>query len=293
MKYKKFIVLFILIFYLLINTGSADELPNGVRLKDENIQWISKTNIITFFNGTIQNERIYHVHTTPNFGMVPYGGFNYNQTRPIYNIEFYIDSEKKNLKEFFIVENENGLFIVKQKKIITINKSTDFMLKYETNFNSVVNSFDKNTVSTLKLYENFSLNPDNLFMQYIFRVPTANAHNIKLNFQSSILKSPNNDLINAPVSGVFATDKYVEISYVFWNENLSRQVVLDYEKIPLELSPNMDYLFENIFSIKYDTVRWDWILQAVVVAILLTITFYLGTLWQRKSISIGRIKPPK
>ncbi len=281
MEYKKFIALFILIFYLLINAVSADELPNGVRLKDENIQWSSKTFIITPFNDTVQYELIFHMHTTPNFEPVPLNGFVVDQTMPIYNTEFYIDTEKENFDEFFISENEKGRYLLKQKKNITINKSTDIRLKYDTKVNPVIFSFDKNT-KTLKLQENFNLSPDNLFKQYTFRVPTANAYNIKLNFQNSFLKSQNNGLNNTPVSGIYATDKYVEVSYVFWNENLSHQVVLDYEKTPLELSPNTDYLFTNTFSIEYDTVRYDWLVTIALSSIIAIFTFIGGALWGKR-----------
>lgn len=280
MKNIKFIALLILIFYLLINVGSADELPNGVRLKAENIiPWTGEILIITPFNDTAQIEVIIQMHPTIS-GSLSGTIFNDPGT-PISDIEFYIETEKKDFDEFFVLENETGKFRIKQKKDIIINKSTDLRLKYYAKYPPEILFFDKNTTS-LKFQTDFNLKPNDLFKQYIFRVPAVNAHNIKLNFQNSLLIAPNNTLNNAPASGVYATDKYIEVSYVFWNIDLLRQVVLDEGKISLGLIPNAKYIFINFFSIEYETIRWEWVVAIILSSVVAVFAFIGGALWGKR-----------
>ncbi|MFA4934202.1 MAG: hypothetical protein WC568_00025 [Candidatus Methanoperedens sp.] len=280
MKYKKFIVLFILIFYLLINVGSADELPNNARVNAKNIiPWTGETLIITPFNDTAQIEVIIQMHPINNLGIFSDSMYNIPGTLVSdSDIEFYIDNEKKNFNEFFVVEIEKGMFRIKQKKILTINKSTDFRVKLYAKLPPEFISFDKNTTS-VKFQTDFNLKPSDLFRQYIFRVPAVNAHNVKLNFQNSRLIAPNNSLNSAPVSEVYATDKYIDVSYVFWNTYLLIQVVLDEGKISVGLTPNTNYIFQNFFSIEYETIRWEWVIMIVVFSIVATFAFYRGVKW--------------
>lgn len=289
MKFKKFILLLILISYLLVNVGNADELPNGMRFKDENLPWSASTYILTPFNNIAQIEIISHIHTGSNWYNLH--TLDINQDGTLFSdIEFYIESEKKDFNEYFMLEIKNGSFSIHQKKNISNYKSTDLRFKFNIKPNSQFMFVNKN-ITTLTYQSDFILRIDQLYTQYIFRVPAVNAQNIKLKFQNSFFKLPDNNITNVPVSRIYSTDKYVEINYVFWNDYLVHKIILD--DIKFSLYPNIRFIFQNTFSIEYDTVRWDWILQAVVVAILLTITFNLGTLWQRKSMSIEPIKPPK
>lgn len=290
MKYKKLIILLILISYLLINVGNAYELPNGMSFKDETIPWIADTSIITPFNNLSQIELNIHFHSGSS-KVGNFSGLDLNQDGILVSeIEFYIESQKEDFNEYFLIENRSGSFNIHQIKHVPINKSTDLMFKYSIKPSSKFILFDKN-ITTLIYQSDFILKSDQLYRQYIFRVPAVNAQNIRLKFENSMIKFPDNTITNAQVSRIYSTDKYVEISYIFWNDYLIQKIILD--NIKFSLTPNNKYIFQNIFSIQYDTVKWYWIVQAIVVAILLTITFYLGTLWQRKSIKIERIKQPK
>ncbi|MDO9097734.1 MAG: hypothetical protein Q7U60_06400, partial [Candidatus Methanoperedens sp.] len=199
----------------MINVGSAEVSPNGIRLKDENRPWAAFTFITIPLNDTTQNEVIKYIHI-PNFVNSIISNTTGNQAGMLTSdIEFYIDNEKKNFNEFFMIVNYNDTFKIIQKKDITLNKSTELKFKFNAKIPPNVLSFDKNN-ATFEYNSDFNLEPYDLFVQYVFRVPTANAQNIKLNFINSVLNNPNNIITSAPVSEVYATNKYLEISYLFW-----------------------------------------------------------------------------
>lgn len=293
MKYKNLLHRLILISYLLINVGSAEILSNGINLKDENRPWAADTFIMTYLNDSTQNEVITYYYL-PNHTSVTITNTNGNYVgRLTSGIEFYINNEKENFDDFYLIVNNNNKFNITQKKIITLNKSTELKLKFSTILPPEVLSVDKNN-TVFKFNADFNLTSNELFKQYVFRIPAANAQNIKLDFINSVLKDPYSNIVGAPVSAVHATNKYLEISYLFWNEGLRRQVVSDGERDSVGLRPNTEFHFQNIFSIEYDAIRVDWILQAVVAAIFIFLAFHGGKRWERKRLSSNiRKKPPE
>lgn len=298
MKYSKTIIFIILILYFLSNLAGALEISKstqkGISLRDKNISWMSFEHIITPLPDKARFELSWDFHN-PNKS-IPWR-IDYNQRGTLISeIDVYINGSKENFSEFFQTETYGDNFKITQIKDIIVNESSNLKLDYyiKPTPDLLVYNNDKDTWN-ISYTTSFFMNQNVLFNSYIFRVPISNAHNTKLEFQNSVIKFPDNNLSGAVVSEIFVTDKYVEVNYVFWNDALVNQIITNDDlKFPNRLKAgNYTYSFQNIFSIGSDSVRIDWILQAVVVAILLTITFYLGTLWQRKRISVERINPPK
>ncbi|MCX9014354.1 MAG: hypothetical protein OIN89_06130 [Candidatus Methanoperedens sp.] len=306
MKITKFITIVILIFCFSINLVSAsnvNELPIDVNLKDENIPWLSSTGIITPLGDKIKEEYNFHYHLPKSSMNHSFGTFSIPGTIES-DIEFYINNDKKDFNEYFYVVNNKERIIIEQHTDLRIINTTDLKFIFLNKRSNESFRFNKTGVKVM--FSTVSSNIENvLFQQFIFRIPTPNAENIKIDFHNSVMavydaNSPiklvtesnsSTKLLAVPISKISTTDKYIDVNYIFWNDDMVNQIIKTNRLIPLKIRGNEKIVFQTEFEIEYDTVRVDWIIQAIVVAILLTITFYLGTLWERKSIE--RKKPPK
>lgn len=231
---------------------------------------------MTPFNDSIQTEYIIHLH--PGAQNAPLS-LIFNQSGTLLSeIEFYIGMKKKDFNAFFVLETENGMFRVKSKSEIVVNEPTDIMLKFYSKPPTEFLKFNNNTKSVNDVTD-FVLLPNILYSQYIYRIPSVNAHNIVLNFQNPVLISPDNTLTGTPASRIYATDEYLEVSFVFWNRYLVNQVIRD--KIPFTLIPNAKYIFIDDFSIEYETFRWEWIITIILSSVLAIFTFIIGAKWGR------------
>lgn len=284
MKITKFIIIVVLIFYFSINLGSAsniNELPIDVQLKDESIPWSSDTIIITPFGDQLKVEINYHFHLPMHsadqfFDVITVPGTLES------DIELYINNEKKDFNESFYVVSNKENFSIKSDTSLKVINTTDIKFTFLNKQPSDVFSFKNNSVMVQFTTIN-SIIKGVLFNQIIFRIPTVNAQNINIDFHNSIFKNSENILTGAPISKIFATDKYIDVSYIFWNDNMVNQIIESNRLILTKIPENDVRKFQTQFVIEYDTVRVDWIIESIIVAILLTITFYLGKYVKEKA----------
>lgn len=303
MKYGK-LVLIILIFLVLIisilhlnNEGSSENkiFPEG-EIKNYSIPWRSETYILTPFNDNIRVEIISHFNIPKRYSVQDKDFTIIQKGKLISEIDFYMGDQKKNFNDFFYIEdynyieNEEAIKIISRNKF-SLNESVDIKLIFYIQPLTKFYDINNNTAKIVYSYSS-TITPDELYEQYIFRVPTINAQNAKLQFDESNMYDSKNIHYFLPISKLYITDKYVEIGYIFWNNDMFNKS-FNYSRRLISLSPNSQFNFQTRFTVEYDPFRIDWIIQAVVFAILLTVTFYLGTLWQRRSRAIERIKPPK
>lgn len=283
MKNKKLIlILIILIFSLPIHICSAKEIakdfPDEVILKDESIPWSSNTYIITPFSDKAQIELIHHIHV-PKYTRCS-GDFSFNQSGTLISeIEFYIANEKKDFTEFFLLEIGGKNIKVKQIKNVNLMESSVLKFKFYVIPLSGLLSLDRNG-TTARYRSDFYLRRDELFHKYIFRVPTVNAHNIQLDFRDSALLLPDKTHILTPISKVYETDEYLEITYIFWNDDLVNQVLtLEETELLTRLMPNGTYIFTTKFSIGYETFREEWFIAIFLSSVVAIFAFVGGALW--------------
>lgn len=281
MKITKFIIIVILIVCFSINLVSAsnvNELPIDVQL-DENIPWVSYTNIITPFGDTAKVEIIFHYHL-PMSSINQSTAYSYAEISIPgtleSDIELYINNEKKDFNEYFNVVNNREKFSIKSNTDLTIRETTDLKFIFlNKQPGDLIFSYKKNSIM-VRFTADISIIEHLLFRQFIFRVPTVNAQNIKIDVHNSVFKDSKNILTGAPISKISTTDKYIDINYIFWNDGMVNQIIKSNRSILTKKRGNEGEEFQTEFSIEYDTVRVDWIIQAIVVAILLTVTFYFG-----------------
>jgi hypothetical protein len=283
MKNKRLIlVLIILIFSLSISICSSKEVtensPDNIILEDENIPWLSNTYILTPFSDKAQVELICHIHV-PKYSRWS-GDFSINQAGTLISeIVFYVADEKKDFAEFFLLEIDEKEFRMKPIKKINLSESSDLKFKFYIIPLSELLSIDGNTTTT-SYQSDFYLQKDHLFYKYIFRVPTVNAHNIRLDFQDSALLLPDQTHILLPLSKVYETDEYLEITYIFWNDELVNQILrLEEKKLLTRLRPDATYIFRTKFSIEYETFREEWLIAIVLSSIVAILAFVGGALW--------------
>lgn len=282
MKYKQFIALFILSFCLLINVGSAYVLPNGFELKDENITWNAATEIMIPFNNNVQKELIIHTYSK-NESVGDLLNVNINQMGTLLtDIELYFDDEKKNFDEFFVLEIEKEKFKITQKKGINRGGYKEIKLKYYIISPSVYFSFDEES-KILSYATDFNLGGEMLYREFIFRMPAVNAHNILLSFKSSGIVALNTEKslnsFPASVSRIYSTDEYIDVNFLFWNGILAEKVVLN--ELEFSLNPGK-YIFQNKFTIQYETFRWEWVMAIILSSVVAIITFIGGALWVKR-----------
>lgn len=287
MKHHKLIsFLIIIIIFLTISISSAREVNNDpinyFELKDENIPWVGFTSIVTPFGDKAEMEVIDQYYLPKN--ATAKANLKMNQDGKLTSeIEYYQGDVKKNFSEFFFLESTDENFKIKSKELI-LNESAEIKFKYYFKPSYKFINIDNNNTN-IQFNTNFYLNYDTLYEKYIFRIPTVNAHNLRLNFGRSQIQDTyqNNTWRNvtwAPVSKIYETDEYLEISYTFWNDYLVDKISLPKnEKFLTRLTPNENYYFVTHFSIEYETLREEWLIAIILSSIVAIFAFIGGALW--------------
>lgn len=289
MKNKKLVIIAVLIFYSLIIIGSADDinaLPDNVKLKNEAPLWGSFTTIITPFGDSLNKEIIIDIHVPKNGGTILKDLTNIeNKGNITSEVEYFLDDEKKDFNQFFRIESNGENSQIIQKKYIYINKTTNIKLIY--NIKSISKDiFIEENATMLKVSQQFYFRPDDLFARLIFRVPVANSHNMRINFEDSkIGQTSKNNFIPVPVTNIYQTDKYLEMSYIFWNIDKFNQIVDENKtsaKPFIMLQPSNEYSLQTTFLIGYETIRNEWLMAIALSSIVATSAFIGGALWGKR-----------
>lgn len=286
-NYQLIVISIYLIFLLSINSVSAiqenEYIIDDFTLKNDNIGWTSDTYILTPFGDKAQIELIYHYHVPQNLNYE--GNFNsINQDGTIISeIDFYINDEKKNFSDFFLLEVNGEKSTIKSKTKFELSETSDLKLKFFIKATSNLYFIDQNK-TTLKYKSDFNLEQQNLFFKYVFRIPTINAHNVQLYFQKSSIKQPDSESFPIPISKIYETDEYLEISYIFWNGELIDEIVTipDDSEFLIKLKPNSTYIFDTIFSIKYETFRVEWLIAIMLSSLVAILAFIGGAIWGKE-----------
>lgn len=270
---------------------TVDNLPFTV--KETNVPWSFSEKIFTF-----RGEIIDVTFTQYFVSNATILGYNFDMRFPGEIVdsqkEFYIDGVKKDFNEYLKITGNDSIKTTKQiefsKGFHTVNfklsiksnnfafKQTDRGSRYEIGYNVEFSEGGKG-------YSSY------VFERQTYRVPVPTSKNIKIDIQQSTLEN-NSEKFSYFVANpkISISDKYVDITYDFLIQDA--RVI---EKYPsTKISPGLTLAFHSIFLIENETVRLDWVLQAIIGAILLTLAFYGGTRWERK---IGektlRKKPPE
>jgi len=167
-----------------------------------------------------------------------------------------------------------------EAQLIEYIGTIDFKFKYFIIPDDKLYFVDKDK-TTLTYVTNFDFPPQFLFNKYIFRIPTINAHNIKLDFQESIIIPPNNKHTFAPVSKISETDEYLEVCYIFWNNELVNEIS-DSDAL-VKLNPDYTYSFITKFSLQYETFRVEWLIAIILSSLVAILGFIGGALWAKKA----------
>jgi hypothetical protein len=120
---------------------------------------------------------------------------------------------------------------------------------------------------------------DDVFSRYTIRIPQPQSKNIKIDIQDArIFKLDSHDWLGLFNPKISISDEFVDITYDFIV--LDETVIEKYQNIRIE--PNKPYGLGLKFSLEYAPIRMDWILQAFLGAIFLTLAFYGGIRWGEK-----------
>lgn len=281
MKYQKLILILILSLFLTISICNAEEnndIIDFFELEDKNISCTGFTQIITPFGDNVEMEIISKYYLQKNVQAEDWLVINQSGVL-ISEIEFYQDDEKKNFSEFFNLEIYNDRFIITSKQL-WFNESSEIRLKfyYKPPYDFI--NTDNNRIN-IKFKTTFELHDDYLYEQFIFRIPTVNAHNLILNFEQSKIQN-NQNVIWAPISKIHDTDEYLEISYIFWNNNLVNKITFEDEIFLTKIKPNEKYSFISKFYIQYETLREEWLIAIILSSIITIFAFIGGALWAKR-----------
>lgn len=269
---------------------TVDKLPFTIEKMNNSFAYSEK--IYTFKGETIEvtfNE--YFVSTANDIGI----NFDINLPGEITDStrEFYIDGEKQDFDEYLIIEQNNILKTIKQFSFPKGSHSIKIKIELKSDeftYKIIENGTQYDFNYATRFHKGGDGHSARIFDRVTLRIPVVNSNNLKIDFQQSNLedKNKNEHFMSNPKLTI--TDKYLDITY----EMLMNAPQL-IEKYPIiRVPPDEVYLFHTIFSVKYDTLRLDWIFQALIGAIILTLSFYGGRRWER-NIKINQIrkKPPE
>lgn len=288
------IYLFIILFFAITPALSDDTINDQLPFTkvDDGNSWCYAEKIFTFRGEIIESiitEFFYICEDNQTITWsIEYPGEILNLNR-----EFYINDIKMNFTEYVSIENDSI-----HTKQINLQKGLN-TIKLKISFKS--NEFTFKKLENGSLYDfahivNLNNGGENklayVFERHKFRFPASNSKNIEVYIRQAVLKDIEKDgyiPVNNPKLSI--TDKYIDITYDFLiHDEQVQEKSYNFIKIP----PDTPLQFHTIFFIKYDTIRIDWIIQAIVSAILLTLAFIGGTQWERKIVkNISNKKPPK
>jgi len=115
MKTYKLILISIVLFFLLsTNSVSAinENINDDFALKNNTIPWTSATFILTPFGDKAHTELIYHFNGPQNFRQEYDISFQQRGTI-ISDIDFYINNEKMNFSDYFLLETDGEEYFIK------------------------------------------------------------------------------------------------------------------------------------------------------------------------------------
>lgn len=284
---KKHVFYFLLLYTICIQNCASQELielHNNYEIQiDGNSAWYGQTNIVTLYGNkeNVEHHFIAYVPEEVSNLTLELGFTTYDNL--IGDIEFYVDGKQRNFDDYFELKKSNDNFYVESKNL-TFRETSHLMLKYST-IQSVDSIITEDKTTSFLRTVTFTLEDYQLYEEFIFKIPTIESGNLNLKITESSLTYPNGIVQLIPIAQVIETDNFVEVSSIFWAQELSNSlnVKTKYPLVQYELNPKEAHTLNMRFSYDYTDKQNIWGLLSVLCSLVALFAFYGGTLWARKN----------